>query len=105
MQIKVKALSYNVTGERDPDFPEAIIVNDIKVKLDFGENTSVEVAGLHGNYKAASPFPFVFDLESFRKMENAAHKAGIDQFEASVLWEKAEAAVTEVLEQAHVLIE
>lgn len=105
MEVQVKVLSYNVTDKQGKWLPKSIIVNSIKVEVNFGEETIIEVEGLSGYYAPEfTPNPFLVDGESVVKLTDAAEAQGINLFEAGPFWFKVDDAVAAALEQTKVKI-
>lgn len=100
MEVQVKVLSYNVTDKQRERLPKSIIVNSIKVEVNFREETIIEVEGLSGYYAPEfTPDPFLVDGESVVKLADAAEAQGIDLFEAGPFWFKVDGAIAEILKQ------
>lgn len=105
MEVKVEVLGYNITDEPGKWIPDSIIIDNIQVKVSFGDRGIIEIEGLRGYYAPEfTPNPFLVDGESIVKLTDAAEKQGIDLFGAGVFWYDVDEAIAKVLEQTKVTI-
>lgn len=105
MEIKVEVLNFRVTDKRGYVIPKSIAIEDIKVRVYFGEETAIEIDELNGEYSPEfTSLPFLLDPESVVKLVDAAYYRGVDLLKGGEFWRLADGAIAEALGQTKVKI-